>query len=710
MSADKPKDLLLEIGVEELPARFVGPGLASLKALAEKALQDAGLSFKSAKALGTPRRLALLVEALSPKAQDRTHEALGPGLSQAKDKDGNWTPAAQGFARSQGVAPEQLQVKETEKGPRLAFSRKETGLPAEKILPALLPELIRKLPFPKNMVWEESRLSFPRPIRWIAALHGAQVVKFSLAGVKSGNKTLGLRIHGKKPLPVAAPAKYVALLKDRLVAVDPAERRALVEKQIQLAVKPVKGHVPVEKYGDLVEEVTNLVEHPVALLGEFDPKLLELPAEVLVTSMKKHQKYFPVFDGEGRLLPRFVGVRNGISENQAVVKEGYQRVLAARLSDAAFFHREDRKTTLEEKAPLLKGVLFQKALGSVWEKVERTAVLADALGVALKLSPEERAEAVSIVRLGKADLVSAMVGEFPELQGVMGRIYARAEGKPEGVALGIEQHYWPLSAEGVLPETAPAALASLADKLDTLAGDFLVGLVPTGSQDPYGLRRAAVGVLRLIEARGWRLGFKAAAERALAAFPESVKGDRAGTLRTLLDFFRQRWSALLEAEGFRVDEISAVTAAGFDDAVDARARLKALSEVRRHPDFEPLAAAYKRAFKIVKQAEKAVQVNWGWQALPIREDFLAEGEERALFALYLNLREAAGPLLAEARYAEVTKLLVRFRDPVDRFFEKVMVMAPDEGVRANRISLLANVVKLFRAVADLSQLQDVPGK
>jgi glycyl-tRNA synthetase beta chain len=702
MSADKQKDLLLEVGVEELPARFISPALAALKASAEKAFAEAGLKFKSAESLGTPRRLALLVNGLASGAEDRVHESLGPGMAQAKDKDGHWTPAAQGFAKSQGVALEKLEVRETERGPRLCAVRKEIGRPAESLLPSILPELIRKVPFPKNMVWEEGRFSFARPIRWITALHGTQVVKFELAGVKSGNKTLGLRIHGKKPAPVPSPAKYVSLLKDRLVAVDPAERRALVERQVQSAVKAVKGRVPLEKFGDLLDEVTNLVEHPVGILGSFDPGRLELPAEVLVTSMKKHQKYFPVFDEAGRLLPHFVGVRNGISENQNVVKEGYQRVLSARLSDAAFFYREDLKTRLEQKVPSLKGVLFQKALGSVWEKVERTAALSAQLADLLGLSTEDKDEAQSIARLGKADLVSAMVGEFPELQGIMGRIYARTEGLPLRVAQGIEQHYWPLSADGTLPETSSAALTSLADKLDTLAGDFLVGLIPTGSQDPYGLRRAAVGVLRILEAREWRLNLKEAIARALAAFPASVPGDRAATAKTLSDFFRQRWTALLEAEGFRADELAAVTAAGFDDPVDARRRFKALHDVRRHPDFEPLATAFKRSANILKQAkQKNIAVDGA-----MREESLAEPAEKALHAVVRELSPRVEPLLAKGAYDEALRALVALRRPVDDFFGGVMVMAPEPAVRDNRLALLSSIAALFRRVADLSLLQD----
>jgi glycyl-tRNA synthetase beta chain len=705
MSKDAAKDLLLEIGVEELPARFVPAALAAIKSLAEKSFQEAGLPFKSLETLGTPRRLALLVHGLASKAQDRTHESLGPGMAQAKDKDGNWTPAAQGFARSQNTTPEKLDVRETDRGPRLVAVRKDIGQAAEKVLPLLLPELIKKIPFAKNMVWEEGRMPFARPIRWILALHDKQTVKFSLAGVKAGNKTYSLRIHGGKPVSVPAPAKYASLLKDLLVVVDPHVRRDLVEKQVHQSVKAVKGHVPTDKFSDLLDEVTNLVEHPVGLLGSFDDRYLELPAEVLVTSMKKHQKYFPVFDGGGRLLPHFVGIRNGMSENQVVVKEGYQRVLAARLADAAFFYREDLKTRLEAKAPLLKSVLFQKELGSVWEKSERIAALSAVLADLLALSSEDKDEAQIIARLGKADLVSAMVGEFPELQGTMGRIYAQAEGLPFRLAQGLEQHYWPLTAEGALPETSSAALVALADKLDTLAGDFLVGLIPTGSQDPYGLRRAAVGVLRIVEARGWHLPLQASLERALAAFPDPVKGDRAKTLQALLDFFRQRWSAIIEAEGFRPDEIAAVTSAGFDDPLDAKLRFKALHDVRRHPDFEPLATAFKRSANILKQArQKGLLLD----APSVNEALLSDSAEKGLHQSVRDLTPRVEPLLAAGRFSEALHALVSLRQPVDAFFNGVMVMAPEPEVRANRLALLAGVTALFRRTADLSQLQDVP--
>lgn len=720
-------DLLLEIGVEELPARFVPDALESLAAAAAKRLEAAGLPFAAVRTLGTPRRLALLVEGLAEKGKDIVQEALGPGVSQAKDADGNWTPAAQGFARSQGVPLEKLEVRATDRGDRLCAVKRAEGAAAAKALPELLPELIRKLPFPKNMVWEDGRLSFARPIRWIVALYGDKPVKFELAGVKSGRKTWGLRFHSLKPFDVPSPARYAGLLQDKCVIADPIERRKLIEKQILHVIHSVHGAVRLDQDAALLDEVVHLVEHPVAILAKFDPRYLALPPEILVTSMKKHQKFFPVYDKGGKLSAHFVGIRNGMSENQAGVREGYERVLAARLSDAEFFFQQDRKARLEEKAPLLKGVLFQKELGSVWDKTERVVRLAEALSRRLALSEPARAHAGRVALLAKADLVSAVVGEFPELQGVMGRIYAETDGEPAAVAQGVEQHYWPLTAEGDLPSGEAAAVVSLADKLDTLAGDFLVGLVPSGSQDPYGLRRAAVGVLRILRERRWRLSLAEAVDAALSAFPAprekaeltaaaadepvrpKAEDARLKARRTLLDFFRQRWAALMEARGYRFDEIEAVAALHFDDVVDAERRLEALHQVRRHPDFTPLAVAFKRAANILAQARKK---DWfvfhETKAFPVAADKLAEPAEKDLFAAYQAAERETAPHFQASDYPRALAELVKIKAPIDEFFSKVMVMVPDQELSANRLILLKNIEALFRRVADLSKLQDVP--
>mgnify|MGYP001164706114 CR=1 FL=1 len=700
------KDLLLEIGMEEIPARFLSPALDALLAHGRDRLEKAGFSFKEVRVCGTPRRLALLVDGLSPKARDREQEFLGPALAQAKDAAGNWTPAAQGFARSQGTTPERLGTRGTDRGERLVYLKKTPGATAEKVLPVLLPELIQSLSFPKSMVWEESRLTFARPIRWIVALFGAKPIPFVLAGVKAGRRTLGLRFHTRRPIDLAAPNRYTASLKNHCVIVDPAERRELILKQIDHVAKITHGFIPVDRDEALLQEVTNLVEHPVAVVGKFDPRFLAVPQEVLVTSMKKHQKYFPVFKDVSceELLPCFVAVRNGLSDNQVVVREGYERVLSARLSDAAFFFGEHAKRTLDSRVADLRGIAFLSASLTMADKTERVGRLTDGLCVdLLRVEESVQGEARRIARLGKADLTTGLVGEFPELQGIVGRLYAERDGESPVVCRGIEEHYWPLTAEGVLPSGEAAAWVSVADKIDTLAGNFLIGKIPSGSQDPYGLRRAAIGVLRVLEARGEGVSLWAIVERALALFPESL-GDRIKAGVSLRDFFGQRWSALAEARGFRSDEIDAVLAAGFSDVKDVWARLAALRGIRRHPDFAPLSVAFKRAANLLKQAEKKGEA---FASAP-RDDLFRTEAERVLAARVIEMEKASGPLLSARDYPAVLSGLVTLRNPVDDFFVQVVVMDPETALRQNRLALLAEVRSLFVRVADFARLQDTP--
>jgi len=700
------KDLLLEIGTEEIPARFVPDALRALESTARASLAAAGLSFGSSRALGTPRRLALIVERLADKSQDRTTESLGPAVAQAKGPDGAWTSAALGFARGQGVPVDDLTVKETDRGPRLAAVKHFPGVATDKLLPGLLAEWIARLAFPKSMVWEEGRVAFARPLRWIVALHGTKPIPLAVAGVKSGKKTRGLRFHAKKPIDVAAPAKYVGVLRNHCVIVDPDERRALIEKQIQQAVKTVHGVVPLDRLEDLLGEVVHLVEHPVAVVGRFNEKFLSLPPEVLVTSMKKHQKYFPVFaDAAGRALTaHFVGIRNGLSDHQSVVREGYERVLAARLADAAFFFEQDRRRSLMDWRADLKGIAFLSSTLSVFDKTERVGGLAGALALDLKMPPDRAADVARASALSKADLSTGVVGEFPELQGVMGRIYAAADGEPPTVSAAVEQHYWPLTAEGVLPEGDVAAVVSVADKIDTLVGNFLIGKIPSGSQDPYGLRRAAIGLLRILEERAWPVSLPGLVDDALARLPEAL-GDKVAARRGALEFLRQRWAALAEARGARFDEIEAVLAAGFDRVAETAKRLDALRAIRRHPDFEPLSAAYKRAANLLKQAEKKGETVDG----DPDPSLLGSPAERDLAAALASVSNRVGAALTAGDPAAAFAALVALRGPVDQFFTAVIIMDSAADVRRARLSLLAGVRRCFAPVADLSRLQDTPG-
>jgi glycyl-tRNA synthetase beta chain len=700
------KDLLLEIGTEEIPARFVPEALRALESAARASLAESGLTLGDVKVWGTPRRLAVFVERLADKSRDRTTESLGPALAQAKGPDGAWTPAAVGFARGQGIALEALGVKDTDRGPRLVAVKSFPGAPAEKLLPGLLADWVARLAFPKSMVWEEGRVAFARPIRWLTALHGAKVVPLIVAGVKSGKKTRGLRFHARKPLDVAAPGKYAALLRNHCVIVDPAERKALIAKQIQQAVKTVHGHVPLERYDDLLDEVVHLVEHPVAIVGRFDEKHLALPPAVLITSMKKHQKYFPVFaDAAGRALTaHFVGIRNGLSDHQTVVREGYERVLAARLADAAFFFEQDRRRPLADRVGDLAGIAFLSPKLNLKDKTDRTVALTAVVAAGAGASADTADAAGRAALLAKADLTTGVVGEFPELQGVMGRIYAGADGESPVVAAAVEQHYWPLTADGPLPAEGAAALVSVADKLDTLAGNFLIGKIPSGSQDPYGLRRASIGLLRVLEERAWPLSLPGLVDEALARLPDAL-GDKAAGRRALLDFLRQRWAALAEARGARFDEVDAVLSAGFDRVAEAGKRLEALRAVRRHPDFEPLSAAYKRAANLLKQAEKKGEA----VATEIAEAALSLPEEKTLLDTWRAVAARVTASRSAGDAGAAFTALVALREPVDRFFAAAVVMDPDPERRRARLGLLAGVRQCFAPLADLSRLQDTPG-
>lgn len=699
------KDLLFEIGTEEIPARFLPDAFRALETGARASLAAAGLSFEAVKVFGTPRRLAVLVERLADRAEDRVQEALGPALAQAKDAAGAWTPAALGFARSQGLAADQLTVKDTDRGPRLLAVKKIPGGTADKLLPTLLADWVARLSFPKSMVWEAGRTAFARPIRWLVALHGSKVVPVTVAGVKSGKKTRGLRFHARKPFDVTAPAKYPALLRDHCVIVDPAERRELIVKQIRHAVKTVHGHVPLERFGDLLTEVTGLVEHPVAIVGGFDAKYLALPVEVLVTSMKKHQKYFPVFKDAAatELLPLFVGIRNGLSDHQSVVREGYERVLAARLADAAFFFGQDRKRPLADRVADLAGIAFLSPKLHLKDKTDRVVVLLDLIAGRLGLGHDAVAETRRVAMLSKADLTTGMVGEFPELQGVMGRIYAAADGETPAVSAGVEEQYWPLTAEGPLPSSETAALVSVADKIDTLAGNFAIGKIPSGSQDPYGLRRAAVGVLRILEERRWALSLTDLIRDAVRGLPDFL-GEKPAAEKALVEFFRQRWAALAEARGERFDEVDAVTAVGFHDVADARRRLDALRAIRQHPDFEPLSAAFKRATNLLKQAEKKGEAP-GDAAL--QTEALTLPAEKDLLEGFRTASDRVADAQGRGDYAGAFGHLVALRAPVDAFFTQVIVMDPNVDLRRNRLKLLSMVRACFDRLADLSRLQDV---
>jgi glycyl-tRNA synthetase beta chain len=678
----------LEIGTEEIPARFILGALESLRRLAEERLQQARLPYREIKTVGTPRRLALLAFGLEPVQTDREEIIIGPPRSAAFDDQGNPTKVALGFARAKGVPVEDLSLLETPKGVYLGLKKKISGRSASAVLPALLPQLILDLTFPKNMRWGTSSLRFARPIHWIVALYGAETIPFRLEGIGSGRQTFGHRFMAPGPIPLTQAGDYPERLRSGKVIVDPEERRSILTRELEFQARKAGGQVLIDQ--QLLDEVTNLVEWPVPVTGHFDPDFLKLPAEVLVTSMKEHQRYFPLVDERGTLINRFIAVNNTQVRDEQQVIRGHEKVLRARLADARFFFQEDTKEPLEEKVERLRGVVFHSSLGTSYEKVERVTELAAFL--ARLLVPEKEAQVRRCARLAKADLTSHMVGEFPSLQGVMGREYARLSGEDPEVAQGIYEHYLPLSAQDLTPGSDTGALVGLADRLDTLAGFFSLNQIPTGSADPYALRRQAQGTILITWAREYGFHLEEALGQAISLYrglsalePGRAKGN-------LLEFFGLRLEYLLTSEGHKKEVIEAVLAAGWSDLNEVRLRTRALSQFQNNIEFSSLTIGCKRALNILKGIDLS-------KIGSVREAWFQEEAEIQLFGKIKENKENLNLLLEKRYYSDYLQNLAKLREDIDRFFEQVLVMAPDEKIKNNRLALLLELTSLFNRFA-----------
>jgi glycyl-tRNA synthetase beta chain len=615
------QDLLLEIGTEEIPARFIPGALEVLKNLARERFQQNRLQYRDIKTVGTPRRLALLGFGVSAFQEDKEENIMGPPKSSAFDENGHPTKVALGFAKAKGVGIEDLGFFETPKGVYLGLKKKVQGLPAVAVLAELLPQLILDLPFPKFMRWGTSSFRFARPIHWIAALFGEQVIPFVLGGIESGNKTAGHRFMAPEAIPLREPGEYLSKLRQAMVIAEPAEREDRLYTSIKAVAEKAKGKVLID--AELIQEINFLVEFPEPVSGGFDPEFLKLPADVLITSMKEHQRYFPMVDEHGNLLPSFIAVNNTRVKDTLRVVRGHEKVLRARLSDAQFFFREDLKKPLAERVEGLKAVVFHSRLGTSFEKVERIIRLAAHLS--RKLAPEKEAMVRRCAFLCKADLISLMVGEFPNLQGIMGREYALRSGEEEETAQGIFEHYLPVSGNSSMPETITGTIVGLADRLDTLAGFFALGQIPTGSADPYALRRQAQAVIQLIWNKGYSLSMNEALDQALIPFAGYIKENPGLIKQNLLAFLSLRLQHLLEGEdGVGQETVQAAIAAGWDDVCEVKHRVLALQSFQSHPDFPSLAIGCKRALNILKGVSSSLTGE-------VQVELLTEPEEKELF-------------------------------------------------------------------------------
>lgn len=683
-------ELLFEIGTEEIPAAFLSKAVGDMEEIIRKSLTEKRIGFTGIKCLATPRRLVLYIEDILQKQEDQTIEKLGPAKKAAFDENGQPTKAALGFARGQGIEVSQLETIVTEKGEYLGASKTIAGQPTVTLLPEILTSFLLTIPFRKSMRWGNHDLRFARPVHWILALYGGKVVPLKIEDIESGNTSYGHRFMSPAPFTVSGFADYLIKTRENFVIADPAERKKFILEEAQKAASAVGGKLFYTE--DLLETVSFIVEYPVIVRGGFDESYLKIPKEVLTTTMISHQKYFPVVNTEGKLLPYFIAVSNTKARDIAVVASGNERVLRARLADASFFFEEDKKVPLEDRVESLKKVVFHTLLGTSHKKVMRFRKLA--IKIAAKVKPSVKKNVDRAALLAKADLESLMVGEFSELQGIMGREYALLAGEKPEIANAIYEHYLPIVAGGDLPQTDEGAIVAIADKIDTIVGFFAVGMPPTGTADPYALRRQALGVINIILARRYALSLNFLIDESLASLKDVLKKPADDIKKDVLEFFKGRLQNQLIAQGYAYDTVDAVLSTDIDDLVSVIEKIQALQAFRQNPEFELISVAFKRVDNILKDFREA----------PVDVNLLSHDAEIKLFSSLENIKLRVEKGIAEKDFNTALNKLAALRPPVDAFFDHVMVMDKDEKVRFNRLSLLSEISALFHKIADFSKI------
>lgn len=681
------KTLLLEIGTEEVPAHVMPGILSQLKENAAKTFEELRIEYKNIKTLGTPRRSALLVEGLAEQQADLSKENRGPAVNIAFDADGNPTKAAQGFARGQGVKPEELVTKD---GYVYAMVHEKGGQTVD-LLGETLKGLVDGLNFPNNMHWADLDYKFIRPLRWLVALYGQDVIDFEVANVKSGRTSRGHRFLSEGDFEIANAEDYVEACRKASIIVDQNERCEMIRQQIAEVAAANGGQAEVNE--DLLEEVLYLVEYPTALCGKFDEKYLALPAEAVITPMRDHQRYFPVLK-DGQLLPLFITIRNGGKEHLETVQHGNERVLRARLEDAQFFFDEDRKKTLEQHGEKLKTVVFQDGLGTIYDKALRLEILAGYIADAIGANEQDKKDAVRAAKLAKADLVTGMVTEFTELQGVMGREYALLDGETKAVAQAIDEHYMPRFAGDSQPASVAGRIVSLADKIDTIVGTFSRGLIPTGSQDPFALRRQALGIVNMLKEAQYHISLSQLVAKAMELLKIADAGQQTKLQNDVADFTKLRLKNVLADAGIRYDVVEAVFVT-VDDIYGVFLRAQAVNEAVKQ-DMEKTIQAFVRTGNIARKAEDV-------QAA-VETGLLAEQVEKDLYKAYEDAASKVEKEVAAQDYAGAIATLSQLAAPIDAFFDGVMVMDKDEKIKNNRLGLLKLVDNLICQVADFSKI------
>ncbi len=685
----KTLNLLLEIGTEELPASFVEPALQFLKESLYKKLKENYLSPSSIETAGTPKRLIAVAYDVPEVQPDREELLIGPSVKAAFDENGNPTKAALGFARSKGASVEELIRVENppgKTGEYVAIKRVVKGKPAIEILSEVLPQIITSIPFKKSMRWGTKKIRFARPIRWITAILGSQIIPFEIDGIKSSNISYGHRFLSPEPFEVNEPAEFITQLEDKFVVADIEKRKSIIFDGIRTLAASVGGKVLEDE--DLLDEVTNLVEYPYPVLGSFEEEFLSLPPEVPTVVMKDHQKFFSIVDEKGNLKNYFIGVANIKPVDETIIRAGYEKVLRARLSDALFFFNEDRKKKLEERVPALKGIVFHEKLGTMLDKTKRLERLAPL--VAEKVSgSKEKAERAA--HLCKADLLTEMVNEFTELQGTMGRYYALLDGEDEEVASAIEEHYLPRFSGDRLAETKTGISLSIAEKIDNLVGFIGAGFKPTGSADPFALRRNALGLIQTLIQRGIFLNLLPLLSYACELYREQNVSLNQNAVEETISFIKDRLKGILRENGFKPDTIEAVLPVT-DDAYDIFLRAEAIDALRESPEFEDVLITMRRVVNIIPKDFKPVE-------------FAPEGKyEEELFDSFLSVKERLSELIQNRDYKEALLAVKTLKPSVDAFFDNVMVMDKDENVRNRRLSLLKTIADELLKIMDFSKI------
>jgi len=687
-------DLLFEICTEELPAGYIQPALNSMCQNLKNALVKARIAHGDIRTMGTPRRLALFISDIAEAQQSQTREETGPPQKVAYDDNGNPKVPAMKFAEKWGKTVDDIFIKEMPKGNYLCLTITDKGSTTENVLPEIMPKIIDNTPFPKTMRWSDYSKSFARPVISLICLLGDTPISFDWGHLKSGQITCGHRFVTHEPLTIKSAKDYETQLAQASVVVDIDKRKQMIASQINQLASELGGQIRTDN--DLLAIVTNLVEYPIACAGRFEEYFLEVPSSVLICAMREHQKYFAITQSNGQLMPCFIAVNNTPVKDMALVSKGHERVLRARLSDARFFYKGDLKINLDTRVEKLKGVLFQAQLGTVYDKTIRiqklSSYLARQVDDDLILTHVSRA-----AWLCKSDLVSQVVNEFPTLQGIMGKVYAQKANEDEAVAIAIQEHYQPTHSGGELPKTMVGTLLAIADKIDTICGCFGVGLIPTGTADPYALRRNCIGVIRMINERQLTFSLQEIVEKSVSILMEKRTIKQEEVIGAVMDFFQTRMVHILTESGIAKDVATAVLSAEMTSIPDIWLRARALENLKKQPDFESLAAAFKRVGNILKNIDEKSLA----EIDPKRFEHDAETE---LFETSNRLESEIFTLIKEGRFDDALKTIASIRPCVDRFFDDVLVMSSDEVLKNNRLQLLVNISKWFNRIADFSKM------